>query len=363
MNLPMANMRLILFVLFLISENAYAQNLIENSGFDACYQFYDLNHNLVYQPVGWFYPDSQFNHPVYFSTDRYLNKTLFNNLHPDSALIHRGGIANYISATVFPSVQKTYTELAVPLKRGTQYRISLDVRASEQSNYFSDFFVGLKSTLAPKIDSCLYQVRLEIPDSLCNEDLFRHWVSLSADFTAAGGEKFMMLNAASPQHYRKVIETHREKYEIIRYQGPPKLKYYIDNVVLEEVLPPPVSVTSFDTLTSGDHFILQHIFFDFDNAALRTASFPELEMVRLYLETHPEVRIQISGHTDNFGTDTYNERLSTARAQAVVAWLTDRGIQPDRLKAIGFGAKKPLDTNDTSAGRQHNRRIEMEILK
>jgi outer membrane protein OmpA-like peptidoglycan-associated protein len=351
-----------IFMLLFFLKTSPAQNLIGNSTFDACFTFYDLNHNLVYQPVGWFYPDSQFNHPVYFSTDRYLNKTISYNIHPDSAVINRGGIANYISATVFPSVQKTYTELAAPLKPHTLYRISLEVRAADQSNYASDLLLGLKTTLAPKIDSCQYQVRLEIPDSLCNEGLFENWILLSDTFRAAGGEKFLMLNSGSSGQYAGLIAANREKYEIIRYQGPPKLKYYIDNVALQEVIPPSVSTTLFDTLKSGEAIILQHIYFDFDKADIRASSFPELELVLQYLETHPNVDIQISGHTDNFGSDTYNGRLSTARAQAVVTWLVARGISAKRLKALGFGSQKPLEPNTTSAGRQRNRRIEMQVL-
>ncbi len=350
------------FVFLSVFKLTSAQNLVENASFDACHSFYDLNHNLVYQPVGWFYPDSQFNHPVYFSTDRYLNKTISYNIHPDSAIINHGGIANYISATVFPAVQKTYTELSEPLKPHTLYRISLEIKAADQSNYASVLFVGLKTTLAPKIDSCQYQVRLEIPDSLCNEGLFENWILLSDTFRAAGGEKFLMLNSGSSQQYAGLIRANREKYEIIRYQGPPKLKYYIDNVTLKEVIPPSLSITPFDSLKSGEAIILQHIYFDFDKADIRTSSYPELELVLRFMETHGNVHIQISGHTDNFGSDTYNDRLSTARAQAVVTWLGNRGISAERLKALGFGSKKPLEPNTTSAGRQRNRRIEMQII-
>jgi outer membrane protein OmpA-like peptidoglycan-associated protein len=75
----------------------------------------------------------------------------------------------------------------------------------------------------------------------------------------------------------------------------------------------------------------------------------------------PGLKIEISGHTDNTGSATINETLSQSRAEAVVTYLSSKGIQSARLTAKGYGSSKPVATNTTDEGRQQNRRTEFEI--
>ena len=74
------------------------------------------------------------------------------------------------------------------------------------------------------------------------------------------------------------------------------------------------------------------------------------------------MKIEISGHTDSKGADDYNKKLSNSRAKSVVDYLVSKGIATDRLTFIGYGEEQPIDTNDTDAGRQMNRRTEFKIL-
>jgi outer membrane protein OmpA-like peptidoglycan-associated protein len=263
---------------------------------------------------------------------------------------------------IFPGVQKPYTALMEPLKMNAKYRISMDIKAMDQSNYFSDILVGFKAEPGPQLDSCLYQVKLVIPDSLCNDQLYHEWITLSTEFTAIGNEKFLLLNSGSLKEYRELIDANPEKFLIEKYQGPPKLKYFIDNITLHELIPPSQTTTMFDSLKTGDRVILNNIYFDFDKFTIRELSYPELEEVFQYLDLHRNIRILISGHTDNFGSDAYNAALSENRARAVVNYLENRGISPDRMQSKGFGATLPIATNNTTAGRQNNRRIELEIV-
>jgi outer membrane protein OmpA-like peptidoglycan-associated protein len=71
------------------------------------------------------------------------------------------------------------------------------------------------------------------------------------------------------------------------------------------------------------------------------------------------LRLEIQGHTDNVGSDAYNQPLSEARAHAVVAWLTQHLVAPARLTARGFGKTRPIATNATDDGRAQNRRVEI----
>lgn len=113
----------------------------------------------------------------------------------------------------------------------------------------------------------------------------------------------------------------------------------------------------------GTIIILRNIFFDFDKATLRPESKMELERAYELLEKNPRLKVRVAGHTDSFGSDEYNQRLSEARAKAVYEYLISRGISASRLVYIGYGESRPIDTNETDEGRQNNRRVELEILE
>ncbi|HMR43783.1 MAG TPA: OmpA family protein, partial [Saprospiraceae bacterium] len=109
--------------------------------------------------------------------------------------------------------------------------------------------------------------------------------------------------------------------------------------------------------------ILKNVFFETASAALRQESVAELTRLKKLLEAHPQMNIQINGHTDNVGSDADNQVLSTNRAKAVYDFLIKNGIAPARLAYKGFGESQPIDTNDTAAGRQNNRRTEFVVLR
>ncbi len=108
---------------------------------------------------------------------------------------------------------------------------------------------------------------------------------------------------------------------------------------------------------------LRNIYFDYDKTTLKPESFVELAKVVAFLQANPTVEIEIQGHTDSHGSDAYNLTLSQGRSQAVVDHLIGQGIAKSRLAAHGFGETKPIDTNETDAGRANNRRVEFTIIK
>lgn len=117
-------------------------------------------------------------------------------------------------------------------------------------------------------------------------------------------------------------------------------------------------------VTATEIRILERIEFDTAKATIRPESEPVLNAVLSILRDHPEIaKVSIEGHTDNRGGRAYNKTLSQSRAEAVMKWLTDHGIAKDRLSAQGFGQEKPIDTNNTEAGRQKNRRVEFHIVE
>ena len=79
------------------------------------------------------------------------------------------------------------------------------------------------------------------------------------------------------------------------------------------------------------------------------------------MKENPSYKLRIDGHTDAQGDDDKNMQLSKDRASAVKKYLTDNGVESDRLSAFGYGETKPKATNDTAAGRAENRRVEFTV--
>ena len=139
---------------------------------------------------------------------------------------------------------------------------------------------------------------------------------------------------------------------------PKDSKYYEIN---EQITLPAIVV--------GSKIILNNIFFDFDKATLRSESNVELRNLVMIMKSNTNMKIEISGHTDSKGTDTYNQKLSEERAQAVVNRLVENGIDASRMTAKGYGKTRPVALNkkandkDAPEGRQLNRRVELKIIE
>lgn len=110
--------------------------------------------------------------------------------------------------------------------------------------------------------------------------------------------------------------------------------------------------------------ILHNLYFDYDKAKFKTESYTELNKLETMLRQNQTTKIEISGHTDSYGKWDYNKQLSQRRAEAVKDYLTKKGIDPRRIKAVGYGESKPLASNDDeSDGRALNRRVEFKVLQ
>jgi len=107
--------------------------------------------------------------------------------------------------------------------------------------------------------------------------------------------------------------------------------------------------------------ILRNIFFGFDQYTLDTRSTTALNYLVTFLREHPTLCIAIEGHTDQIGEADYNQQLSVQRAQAIYHYLVAAGIAATRLSYQGHGARYPIATEDTSEGRQRNRRVTLRV--
>ncbi len=111
-----------------------------------------------------------------------------------------------------------------------------------------------------------------------------------------------------------------------------------------------------------DNWVLVGVNFDFGKSSLRPESFPILHHAVQILLTNPEVRVEIQGHTDNVGSDKFNQTLSLQRAETVKRYLVAKGVDAARMTTVGFGEANPIADNKTAEGRELNRRIAFKVL-
>ncbi len=157
-------------------------------------------------------------------------------------------------------------------------------------------------------------------------------------------------------------------YEPVDELAPPSVqtpysfsvRYYFDDICLRLAKDDSLACKSQSKspkLEPGKTIELRSVFFESGSAELIDESESQLLALKNVLEAHPEWRIEVQGHTDNVGQKDANQVLSQERAAAVVSWLTEKGIDPDRLSAVGFGDTIPIDNNKTEEGRRRNRRV------
>lgn len=104
------------------------------------------------------------------------------------------------------------------------------------------------------------------------------------------------------------------------------------------------------------------VFFDEDATSMRSGAVANLEAIAESIKTNPYVgSVSVIGHSDDTGNTDYNEKLALARATSVAGYLASRGISLDKIKTSGVGSQKPIANNATPAGRQLNRRVDVQI--
>ncbi len=112
----------------------------------------------------------------------------------------------------------------------------------------------------------------------------------------------------------------------------------------------------------GATLVLSDVVFETGKADLKPGAADRLRPLAAYLQANPNVKVRIDGHTDAQGSDSYNQQLSNSRAVAVGTALTAMGVAGPRIEAFGHGEAKPVADNNTPAGRQQNRRVEVTLV-
>jgi outer membrane protein OmpA-like peptidoglycan-associated protein len=105
------------------------------------------------------------------------------------------------------------------------------------------------------------------------------------------------------------------------------------------------------------------VLFDFDQDILSDTAQQQLDDIYALLRKNRSMNMEISGHTDSIGNQTYNDTLSFRRATRVINYLVNKGIERSRFEIKYFGAEKPVAPNETDQGRAMNRRVEFQIIR
>lgn len=136
----------------------------------------------------------------------------------------------------------------------------------------------------------------------------------------------------------------------------------------DQLINPPICLIK-EVPPVNEAIVMDNVYYDFDKATLRSESFASLDKLVALLNAHPYITIELSAHTDNKGSEAYNQRLSEARARACAAYLISKGIDKNRIQAKGYGSTQPIapnvneDGSDNPEGRQANRRTEFKVVK
>jgi outer membrane protein OmpA-like peptidoglycan-associated protein/tetratricopeptide (TPR) repeat protein len=170
-------------------------------------------------------------------------------------------------------------------------------------------------------------------------------------FTTNSATGKFLLSLAAGKNYGIAVKApgylfHSENFDVLEPTG--------FNMINKEI--------ELKNIKKGSKIALRNIFFDTGKSTLKTESYAEIDRLVQLLKEVPTLRIEISGHTDNVGSEGMNQKLSQDRADAVVAYLVSKGINASRLESRGYGSARPVADNKTNDGRQQNRRTEFEIL-
>jgi outer membrane protein OmpA-like peptidoglycan-associated protein len=188
----------------------------------------------------------------------------------------------------------------------------------------------------------------------------KNWQRIAGRFVAESESEFLLIGNFFPDTLTQV-KANEEDHLKFAY-------YYIDDVLVKKVppiLPIPVKEDDLTKLNLEEGMIvtLQNIHFEFDRWELHPRSYVELKKLLKIMRDNPGLVIELRGHTDDKGSNDYNFELSEKRALSVVEYLKKNGVGEHRTRYRGFGSSQPIAPNDTSEGRQENRRVEFLVIQ
>nr|WP_299344482.1 OmpA family protein [Allomuricauda sp.] len=340
--------------ILILTNTVIAQNLVHNGGFEDFVECPIKMSNLNRDAEYW-------NAPTLGTTD-YFNECSKTKLGiplnfkgKQEALEGKGYVGLYLFA---PKDYREYIQVALTetLQKGHRYRLKLSISLAEKSDgavmdmgaTFSEkpLSVHTKRQLSNAVLSS-QSIKTTQSKPFSFEGFYdnkQSWIEISLDVLAKGFETNLILGNFKSNGGTKYLDfgkstTTKEGYSY----------YYLDNVELYYLGP---------DYKPDESYILNHVNFDFDRFSLQPRAKESLRDVYDYLKKNPNLKVFISGHTDDQGSDEYNDVLSKQRANTVAKYLIRLGLAKSRISSKGYGNKKPLDSTLSEIARKKNRRVE-----
>jgi OOP family OmpA-OmpF porin len=363
-------MKIPLLLLFVFSLSLFVktQNLVRNPGFELIAKIPSESDRGVHCAKHW-------RTPTFAGSDYYNVKgdkvagvphNAYGKQKPHSGAAYAGIC---IRSHYFEYLATTLTDT---LKEGQDYIIEFYISRAEKSlGNVKEIGVLLTNKMKWRMDYEGISMRPGI--SFTNSKEYKNkkrWTKLSAIYHANGTETVIILG-----YFNYIHPNGRQQF----------CHYYIDDVSVrpadnnfEEVLKieekqgdqfvvsTAIVIDSLADVflpTAGEPMVLQNVYFSSNASDLLPESFEELDKLAGYLEKNSTATIQISGHTDNTGTEDRNKNLSGERAKAVADYLILNGIDSSRVTYNGYGSSKPVSDNISGEGKRRNRRVEFVIYK
>lgn len=363
----------IVFSLYLISFLSHSQNLVPNGSFedyDAC-------------------PGDYSQDPKEFRVKYWFSASAGTPDHFNSCSNGEADVPHNWAGVSDPYEGAGYAGIYMWMANGTNYREYLQIELFDplvkDSLYFLEFHYKLSSYSKYSID----RIGLLLSDSLIRlhrDKVFKVqptfsvvldsaltpntglWEEAKTLYKARGGEKFLLIG--------NFFDDRTTKRYKIQFRPTPQPMvaqnsyYYVDAVSVisrfakeQQMLVQIVPDFDLEGTKTNTTYVLKNINFQFDSYRLIPPSFTELDKVADYLLRHPELRVQLFGHTDDRGNDRYNQKLSEARAKNVAEYLASVGIKMSRIEYFGYGKTKPLKEGTSEEARTINRRVEIRFVE
>lgn len=276
--------------------------------------------------------------------------------------------------------QAIYDFISIPLSPATTTQILAGLNQIQDGNYEARTQAGQQTTPLYQIGAGLeWRVHPSINLSLnyrfawTNTDVLDsyQWDANNNVDNQNDGQHYTSIGLSYNINKKKIVSVPKQEIEIPRQAVDipvtPKVEIPVIEVPSDSVITPKPTEVKIVDLNQRDSVVLKRAFdnleFETDQATIRRISFNPLNELASLLETHPTWKLQISGHTDNTGDPSFNMDLSKRRAEAVRAYLNNRGIGIDRFVIHYYGQTRPIASNATRAGRQRNRRVELLIIE